>query len=182
MEEISDEAMRKLGFLMQKSQLKIQFLTENFVDISINIDTNKRCSIANVEITFDVPDDYDPNSLVGLTCNETTIQTKTEEITQELKDEGYAFADIIFDGLSYNSDKSKATAKFSGKIGNIVKYKFVDKEGKPSKRELFSDVSQSVSPKEFPPYSVRTEVAKLYEADGYNFIESIRSIYKKIKI
>lgn len=164
--DISKATMKELGF-PEAAIFAEPKLEENMYQIEISLKTGRKCTIKKVSYNFAIRDDIDPPMIKGEICNENKMLQLAESFRRTLKDEGYAFSSIKFEGIKFEDGIFDGHAIFTGNIGNKIEYRIKDKSTTLSFSDLIPDFKQSLSPADFSPISVRTELINRYRESGY---------------
>lgn len=165
----ASEALKKIGFPNSEIILTEDF-EENRINISIEARTGKKCTISDISFNFTFPKDARRPSIEGQICNEVRMIRFADEIEKNLKEQDYAFSTVDFKEIIFNADNTRGVAVFNGKVGKKIEYRFNTVNRGISIEDLIPDLKSQLSPQDYSPYSVKTEVLKEYQSRGYSSV------------
>ena len=116
----------------------------NKIVYKLDIDKNFPCRIAAVKFPFLLPVDVKFPSLVGELCDRKLINKSLERFSKQLKNAGFLGVRLSFSALQYSSNY-RANVMIEGKLGERIRYVFLDEDGEKLSSFLLDNLGIDVS-------------------------------------
>jgi outer membrane protein assembly complex protein YaeT len=145
-------------------------ISENRVEIRLNIKNGKKCIIRKVVFPFKLPD-VDIPTIDGKICNISKIISFTDEVEKSIRKANYAFAHISFLKIVRTNSNTHGTVHLQGKLGSKVKYEFENTGSRSRLLDISNTFRTKLTPEDYSPYSVKSEIIKQIRKEGFNAVK-----------
>ena len=165
-QQIMEKTAEK-GFPMAKLRLNME--SQEFSDnLSLVLRLGPDCVIRKTSWPEDVLNLIKDDEFIGETCDRRLIQSKLEEIENNIRELGYDEVRLRFEKMDFLSSQREGHAIFKGEVGKKSKYRIIDESPGTKFSDLFADSNNRIAPRFIAPEAVSNELTQIYRNLGYN--------------
>jgi outer membrane protein insertion porin family len=153
----------------QNGKAKLDMATgEDGIEYHFTLDIGEPCVIRGYKWESPPPVKVDQSLKIGDICDIDDATKTISETENKARSQGYAEANVGFDGFQFDSDSRSAWVLVKGTFGNKIVYEFIDQATGRNLSSIFSNTDmQTFDPAILSPESVGFELIRQLKKRGY---------------